>query len=52
MVDERGNTWVNTYDANGLTKRISFTFKGELVTPQIWIYRPSGSTFAAKARVS
>lgn len=53
-VDSRAamSTWVNTYDAAGLTKRISFTFKGELVTPQIWLYKPSGSSFVAKARVS
>jgi len=46
------STWVNLYDAAGLTKRIAFTYKGELVTPQIWLYRPSGSSFVARARVS
>ncbi len=44
-------SFVNHYNAPGLTKRIAFSSTGEPVHPPLWIYKPSGTGFAVKTKL-
>ena len=46
------HAWVNGYRSQGLTKKIAFTAKGELVTAPVWAYKPKGSGFAVRSTIS
>ncbi|RZI81027.1 MAG: branched-chain amino acid ABC transporter substrate-binding protein, partial [Microbacterium sp.] len=42
---------VDHYSAQGLTKKIAFSAKGEVIRPPVWAYKPVGSSFTVRARV-
>lgn len=46
------HAWVNGYRSQGLTKKIAFTARGELVTAPVWAYKPKGSGFAVRSTIS